>query len=307
MIRLISTTAILAATGFAVGCDDGAKPRPSYPDPCTCSGPPSNGCMIMAGCDNDLCVLAPKTAGTPCDFDGGKYCSAGSCVECVTSAHCTGGWVCDKTQNKCVKLTDCGNDMIDLDETCDGLDLGGKTCADVATDAPEGTLACRTDCEAFNTGGCSRSDCPLALDLGVLEQIDSTMDIDSYETEGVVSISIGIDSSTTIFFELYEGGNLFGDGFTAGTYQLTGDETSYNTCSLCVLLKWQNPANEEDFILYMPMSGTVQATTMTVNRFAGTMLNMPFAELGLVPGRPFADPGCKTKIQLLAFSAEVDE
>jgi hypothetical protein len=45
----------------------------------------------------------------------------------------------------------CGNNVREAGETCDGSDLGGKTCAGLTFTS--GTLACKANC-AFNTAGC---------------------------------------------------------------------------------------------------------------------------------------------------------
>ncbi len=51
----------------------------------------------------------------------------------------------------------CGNGHIDGNESCDGADLGGKTCADVTSGfAQTGTLACNADC-TLDTTDCRRA------------------------------------------------------------------------------------------------------------------------------------------------------
>ncbi len=52
---------------------------------------------------------------------------------------------------------ECGNDIVDGDEVCDGTDLGGHTCASEGFDA--GTLACTDDCTAIDTRGCTTFTC----------------------------------------------------------------------------------------------------------------------------------------------------
>jgi hypothetical protein len=49
--------------------------------------------------------------------------------------------------------TDCGNDMIDGDEECDGTDLGGLECSDVDENFVGGTLACGATC-TLDASGC---------------------------------------------------------------------------------------------------------------------------------------------------------
>ena len=48
---------------------------------------------------------------------------------------------------------DCGNDLIEGDEECDGIDLGGKTCADLDAAYIGGTIACGQTC-TFDASGC---------------------------------------------------------------------------------------------------------------------------------------------------------
>lgn len=310
MRRLIGMAAILAVAGFVNGCSSDDPPDTHSCTPQTmlqdCPAA-SNACAIQT-CINSVCGEVPKAAGMSCNFDGGKYCSEKKCVECTSDGHCTGGQVCDKTQNKCITLTDCGNDVINTGEKCDGADLAGETCATKAPTAPLGTLACKTDCKGFDTSGCMPDNCPLDENLGTLTQAWAVMGADDYETQGLINVGLGVtglNNSTAIFFEIYEGTGFFTGGIGAGTYQLTGAETDYNTCSLCVILQWQNPADENDFMLYMPKSGAVELTALSTEKVAGTMTNMAFAQVVLAEGLPFADPSCKTTIGAMTFTTEV--
>jgi len=49
---------------------------------------------------------------------------------------------------------DCGNDIIEEGEECDGVDLGGSACADVDPGFVGGTLACGATC-TFDASGCT--------------------------------------------------------------------------------------------------------------------------------------------------------
>ena len=66
-----------------------------------------------------------------------------------------GSWTASQTGSDGSDTTSsiaCGNGMIEGDEVCDGVDLGGLTCLDVG-DFVGGALACDAAC-AFDTGGC---------------------------------------------------------------------------------------------------------------------------------------------------------
>jgi cysteine-rich repeat protein len=49
----------------------------------------------------------------------------------------------------------CGDNVADTDEVCDGIDLAGETCQSQGFTG--GTLACATDCDAYDLSGCTAS------------------------------------------------------------------------------------------------------------------------------------------------------
>lgn len=51
----------------------------------------------------------------------------------------------------------CGNAMVDADERCDGIELGGEDCVRQGFDG--GLLACASDCMGFDTRGCISFTC----------------------------------------------------------------------------------------------------------------------------------------------------
>jgi hypothetical protein len=56
------------------------------------------------------------------------------------------------TTNTTTTTATCGNGKIEGNESCDGYDLSGKTCADFGKANPAG-LACSVNC-TFDTSGC---------------------------------------------------------------------------------------------------------------------------------------------------------
>jgi len=92
-------------------------------------------------CTADMCAAgsnAPMSVapGTPCSTNGGTVCGsgakAGTCVGCISNAQCTGGAVCDTTNEMCVPPT-CTDMMKDGMET--GVDCGGPACGTCANGA----------------------------------------------------------------------------------------------------------------------------------------------------------------------------
>ena len=51
---------------------------------------------------------------------------------------------------------DCGNNIVDVGETCDGTDLNDTVCTALALGFDGGTLACdgSSSCTAYDTSGC---------------------------------------------------------------------------------------------------------------------------------------------------------
>jgi hypothetical protein len=60
----------------------------------------------------------------------------------------------------------CGNDIIEPGESCDGIDLGGRTCADEGCTGG-GTLACNASCTGFDRSACLS--CPTCNNNGSCE------------------------------------------------------------------------------------------------------------------------------------------
>jgi alpha-tubulin suppressor-like RCC1 family protein len=52
----------------------------------------------------------------------------------------------------CTSAIECGNNIKEESEVCDGTDVDGETCESLGLD--EGTLVCRTDCSGFDASGC---------------------------------------------------------------------------------------------------------------------------------------------------------
>ena len=83
-----------------------------------------------------------------------SYCSSGR----SNSAGTLGcGATCEDFDTS--QCSDCGNDVIDGNEECDGPDLGGQTCADANPSLySAGTLACDAMC-SFDDAQCNSGTC----------------------------------------------------------------------------------------------------------------------------------------------------
>ena len=75
----------------------------------------------------------------------------------------------------------CGNDVTDGDEVCDGISVNGATCDDLGFDS--GTVGCTADCSAFVTDGCG------TCGDGILDP-DETCDTDLLGGETCASLGL---------------------------------------------------------------------------------------------------------------------
>jgi hypothetical protein len=110
--------------------------------------------------------------------------------------------------------------------------------------------------------------------------------------------------------ELYSGAGAFQTGLTTGTFQLTGDELNYATCSLCVLV-WANVTTQGSQMQaaqqYLATGGSVTLTAVS-GRITGTLSNVTFRHVTIDQqtwqSTPAAD-GCQTQIGSLSFDAPI--
>ncbi len=109
-----------------------------------CSGFDTSGCEGYCG---DGIINGPEV----CDGDdlGGETCDSlgfgGGTLRCKSDCS-------DFDPSGCETPPECGNNIKEIGEVCDGTDLAGQTCE--TQGFYEGELACEDDCSAFDTSGC---------------------------------------------------------------------------------------------------------------------------------------------------------
>ncbi len=141
-MRKFSCILMLSALSLflAAGCDDDKSKKNNdnnnninNTNNATCGNTTIEGAEV---CDGT--ALGTATCVSQ-GFEGGTLACAADCLAFDTTG-CTAG-------------VDCGNGVIDDGETCDGTELGGATCVTQGFEA--GTLACASNCGAFDTSGCT--------------------------------------------------------------------------------------------------------------------------------------------------------
>ena len=210
-------------------------------DTSNCTSPAVCGDGVIEGneaCDGD------NLGGETCEsqgFEGGTLLCATDCSGFDTSG-CTG------------VEAECGNDIIEGDEACDGSDLAGETCESMGYDG--GTLLCMADCSGFYTGDCTslpqcgnntveEGEVCDGTDLGGQTcvglgfdggDLSCRADCSGFDTSKCTSSAVCGDN-TAEGGEVCDGTDLKGEtceglGYDGGTLSCRGDCTGFDT-SLC--------------------------------------------------------------------------
>jgi cysteine-rich repeat protein len=156
-------------TGFiTVGCQNGAicgNNRAEESEACDGSDLRNASCETIGfGSGTLLCqnnCSGYDTTGCSCGnglFDEGETCDDGNTNNgdgCDSSCQIEYGWACTGDPSVCNTI--CGdNYIVSGEEVCDGTNLNGRTCAYYNYVNLSG-LACSSDCDSYNTSGCTAS------------------------------------------------------------------------------------------------------------------------------------------------------
>jgi hypothetical protein len=190
--------------------------------------------LALAGCLSPgaaLCgdgVICP--ADSRCDVQHHRCVTAAeeaACVDLADGASCTlirAPGVC--TAGACVPRI-CGDNARYGTESCDGTDLGGKTCADLGFYGQTTGLACATDC-TFDTRGCVGK-CGDKVRNGSEQCDGSDLGGADCRTMGFYD-SPGLRCSPTCTLDLSACTGLCGDAITNGPEQCDGKPPLGMTC-----------------------------------------------------------------------------
>jgi hypothetical protein len=86
--------------------------------------------------------------------------------------------------------------------------------------------------------------------------------------DGVVEAGPPVD---LFVIDLFAGYGVFTDGLKTGTFTITGDETDYNTCGVCVSVLGDFDPMTGSPMMYVAQSGTVTITSIEGN-FTGSFV-----------------------------------
>jgi len=113
-------------------------------------------------------VCVSRVTGLPSDVSmsnvhrdyydpSGSLSTVNTPVEPYTSSNCNGNTPCQEVYSISVSppQNDCGNNIIEGTELCDGTDLGDDDCVTINQGFVDGTLACSSSCNSWDTTSCN--------------------------------------------------------------------------------------------------------------------------------------------------------
>lgn len=108
-----------------------------------------------------------------------------------------------------------------------------------------------------------------------------------------------------IEIQLWAGFGALTNGFANGTYPITGDETQFATCGVCVFLNTNRVDDQTYEDDYFATGGTVTLTSVQGN-LTGTVSNLTFEHVTVAQGEstPVGD-GCTTGVTAASFTAPI--
>jgi hypothetical protein len=164
------------------------------------------------------------------------------------------------------------------------------------------------------------SDCPASLDYGVAAAIapEAFWFGDQADPLAVVAYANITDEASPdeVQLELYRGSGAFaGAPIEVGTYHLTGDETQYATCGVCVLLVANRTgalapaqATDDPDATYLATSGTVEIVQLQP-ALQVELRGVTFERVE-IDGESYTSTatadGCGSQVERLAFEAAVE-
>lgn len=197
--------------------------------------------LVLVGCGgvhtdsqvrNPVCGNQVTESGETCD---GPDLGAGD-RDCGSFGFVTGELQCQDTcdgfDTSLCANSQCGNDIQEGGEVCDGTDLRGQTCADLGFGA--GTLACSGDCMSLDTTACSSP----SLSCG--DNIQDPQEIcDGFDLAGQTCESLGFTGGTLACQEDCTGFDptnctsdsaFCGNGVVENEEQCDGNNLGSNSC-----------------------------------------------------------------------------
>ncbi len=190
-------------------------------------------------------------------------------------------------------LAACGSDSND-DKT--EVDAGSSSSVDAA------------GVDADNGGGPGgNANCLVDSPLGAIVGQAAFMGPDPSQLHLDWVGGLNTNGDDLIIMQLFENFGPFTSGLTTGTFDISGSETDFNSCGVCVRVFADiDPNTGVPQQQFMATSGTVTVTNIDQG-LSGVLDNLTFSEIELSQqtGQTFVSGGCSTSINgQLPFSAQ---
>ncbi|HET9625417.1 MAG TPA: hypothetical protein VFP84_28815 [Kofleriaceae bacterium] len=111
-----------------------------------------------------------------------------------------------------------------------------------------------------------------------------------------------------LFISLTAGSGVFAGGIKPGTFTISGQDASFNTCGLCTTILAHIDAQTGPAKFFFADAGTITLDTATPaaqgapSKIAGSAQNLHFTEIDLgASGATPVQGGCQTTIESLSF------
>ena len=191
----------------------------------------------------------------------------------------------------------------DSDDEVAAVDGGGGG-GDGGGDGGGGSVA-----DAGGADGASASGCPAALEFGAV-----TLSSQRASGEGAANARANLDAIgdidggdrlDQINVLMYSDTGAFGEILPTGTFELSGVESDFATCGLCVMLYAGVGASIDD--VYMPTGGTITITRYDPT-FQAVLNDVTMRHVDIASGTfettPSAD-GCTSHIESATFDVAI--
>lgn len=175
--------------------------------------------------------------------------------------------------------------------------------------APDATGGGGEAVDAGGADGAAVGDCPASLDYGAV-----TLSAQSATGEGAANARANLDAigdidgvgqKDQLNVLMYSETGAFGEILPTGTFELTGIETDFATCGLCVMLYAGVGVTIDD--VYMPVGGTITITRYDPT-FQAQLSGVTMRHVDIDPTTfataPHAD-GCTSEIESATFDVAI--
>jgi hypothetical protein len=147
----------------------------------------------------------------------------------------------------------------------------------------------------------NQAQCLIKGDYGAVGALTGT----AGSAQGATTVTVTLEAGTprdTFFIRMVPGKGVFGGGLMSGTYTISGVDTSYNDCGLCVHIIADVMAGQPPGKFYFADAGSVTLSSTTAP-IMGSATNLHFSEIDINTGAKVSG-GCQATIDSIMFATQ---